>query len=359
MRRALARVGRGAGRLARPAVQLLAVVLGLHALLFVLTSGMGDPARMLVGQRADQGTLESIRRELGLDQPLHRQYLQQLAELAPIGRLDSAARARQPHWALTSGEPQWALKAPWLRRSFQSGQPVLGLILQRLPATALLAVSSLLIAAALGVGLGAAAGYRAHTALDRALSLVSVLGVAAPTFVVAIVLAFVFAVWLGPLTGLNVTGYVVRPSLLGEGWVFEWSNLLLPSLTLGLRPAALIFQLTRSGVIEALGSDMARTAWAKGLSPQRVLLRHALPNALSPVLSALGGWLAALLTGAFFVEAVFDWPGVGRLLVDALLTNDYPVVVGTCLVTGVVFLLVGQLTDALQPLLDPRVRPAA
>lgn len=338
----------------------LAVLLGLHALLFILTSGMGDPSRMLAGQRADQGTLEAIRAELGLDQPLHRQYLSQLHELSPIGLLDSTERQTQTaHLRLLPGEPALVLKAPWLRRSFQSGRPVLGLIAERLPATALLAAASLVIAAALGIGLGVLAA-RAHGAWpDRVLSVVSVLGVAAPSFVVAVLMAFVFAVWLGPYTGLNVTGYISRPSLLGEGRVYEWSNLLLPSLTLGLRPAALIFQLTRSGMVEALSSDLARTAWAKGLTPARVLWRHALPNALGPVLSALGSWLAALLTGAFFVEAIFDWPGVGRLLVEALLTNDYPVVVGACLVTGVIFLSVSALTDRLQPLLDPRVRPAA
>ncbi len=339
------------------ALQLVGVLLGLHALLFVLTAGMGDPARMLVGQRADQGTLEAIRRELGLHLPLHQQYLQQLNELSPVGLLDSAARAQQAHLTLLPTEPSLALKAPWLRRSFQSGRPVLPLILERMPATALLAVSSLVLAAALGIGLGVAAGYRADTVLDRALSLVSVLGVAAPSFVVAVVLAFVFAVWLGPITGLNVTGYIAYPAFLGQGYVYEWRNLILPALTLGLRPAALIFQLTRSGMIEALSSDMARTAWAKGLSTPRVLFRHALPNAIGPVLSALGSWLAALLTGAFFVEAIFDWPGVGRLLVDALMTNDYPVLVGTCLVTGVIFLGVSRLTDAFQPLIDPRVSP--
>lgn len=339
-------------------LRLVATLLGLHALLFVLFSVMGDPARMLVGQRADQGTLAAIRHELGLDRTLGEQYLLQLHELSPVGWLDSAGRAQQAqHLSLVrAGEHALVLKLPYLRRSFQSSRPVGALIAERIPATALLALASLLIAAGIGIPLGVFAARNRDGWADRLSSLASVVGVAAPSFFAAIVMATVFAVWLEPVTGLNVTGYIRQPSVLGEGYVYTWANLILPAATLGLRPAALLFQITRSGMIEVLSSDYVRTAWAKGLPERVVVWRHALPNVMGPVLTVLSGWLAALFTGAFFVEAIFDWPGLGKLIVDALLTSDYPVISGACLVTGAVFVGVLALTDRLQGLVDPRVR---
>lgn len=339
-----------------------AVLLGVVSLLFLIFSLLGDPARMLAGQQADEATLQAIRAEYQLDKPLWQQYLYYLNDLSPVGWLTSTQKASGNYAYMATGNKATgglALKLPYLKRSLQSGRPVLSLYLERLPATLLLALTSLLFASIIGIALGSLAAHKPDSALDRGLSVLSVLGVSAPSFFMGILLLWVFGIVLAEATHLPLMGYVRQPRLLSEGSYLDLSYLVLPALTLGIRPLAILFQLTRSSTLDALASDFVRTARAKGLSTWRVALRHALPNALNPVLTAISGWFASLLAGTFFVEYIFNWPGIGLLTVDALYKSDYPLVLGCCLFTGVLFLLVNILMDLVYPLLDPRIKPGS
>lgn len=349
MRRFGARVGR-----------LLLIVWGIVTLLFVVFRLLGDPAELVAGQRADAATRTALRQKLGLDEPLYVQYLRYLHGLSPVGVLDTAAQATYggPFIALLGSASGTALvlKAPDLGTSFQTGRPVLQLLAERLPATALLGLTSLLFAAVLGIALGAVAGAHAETALDRALSALAFLGVALPSFLVAMLFLAVFAVAWGDWTHLPVGGYVRQPRLFAPGDTWDLRHLVLPAATLAIRPLAVLFQLTRDGVRDNLAEPYARTATAKGLSFAIVLRRHVLPNALNPTLTALTGWFGALLAGTFFVEFVFDWPGLGKLTIDALLASDFPVLLGSALLTGLLFVVANALTDILHARLDPRLR---
>ncbi|MCE3007192.1 MAG: ABC transporter permease [Bacteroidetes bacterium] len=329
-----------------------ATLLGVVTLLFLLFGLLGDPAEQIAGQRADVATLENIRTELGLDQPLWQQYLGYLNDLSPLAYLSEAARqtGNYRYLPLVGG---LVLKAPYLRHSYQSGRPILALYLERLPGTALLALTALAFAALVGIGLGTLAGTRPGSWWDRALGLVSLVGISAPSFFVAILAIWVFSASLGWLPS---SGYVREPDLFSMGYHWQGRLLILPALTLGIRPLAILFQISRDSMIETLRQPYIRTARAKGLSPMRVVLRHALPNSLNPVLTSLTGWLASLLAGTFFIEYIFHWQGIGKLTIDALLTNDYPLLLGSALCTSVLFIAINEGVDVLYTRLDPRIR---
>jgi peptide/nickel transport system permease protein len=339
---------------------LFPILWGVVTLLFVIFSLLGDPSRMLAGQRVDTGTLESIRRELGLDKPPLVQYGLYLRDLSPIDYLDGVKLQDDAYWYCMLFQPSsggaWVLKFPYLRRSYQNGKSVTSLYLEYLPATLLLSCSSLLFATFLAIPLGLLAAYYRFSALDYLTSIFAVAGVSAPSFFVAIFFLWFFAIYGHDWSGLNVSGYVMSEDIFTTATIWRWENLLLPTLALGVRPMAILFQLMRENASAVLGQDYIRTAQAKGLSERAVLTRHVLPNALSPVFTALSGWFAALLSGSFFVEYIFGWPGIGKWTVDALFANDYPVAIGSCIFTAILFMFINILSDALLIWLDPRIQ---
>lgn len=339
---------------------LASILAGVALVLFLIFALLGDPARMLAGQRADQATLANIRAELGTDLPVWQQLLRFFNDISPLGMVPQrhlTQNAYPCHCLYTTADGSClAIKQPWLRTSYQNGRPVLHLFLERLPATALLATASMALALALGIPLGVVAASKAGRWPDRLLGLLALTGVSAPSFFAALGLLWLFAMLLYPYTGLPLGGYVVQQNVLTPGSHLDLRYLLLPALTLGIRPVGIIFQLTREQLLLQLGQDYTRTARAKGASPRRVLLYHALPNALVPVAGAATGWFASLLAGAFFVEFVFNWPGIGKLLADGLFANDYPVLLGGCLLTAVIFVLMNSAANLLYHWLDPRLR---
>jgi peptide/nickel transport system permease protein len=333
-------------------------MLGVVVAVFFLFQGFGDPSRLVMGQRADAATRENIRKELYLDQPGWKQFILYLDDVSPIGihsKEEIAAKGLKG-WFL-GGDTKIGLKWPYLRRSYQTKKDVGELLMEALPRTVLLAMAAMLVATVSGVALGVLAAVKKDTWMDSTAIFTSVLGISAPSFFMGIVIAYLFGFVLSDYTGLHLTGslYDTDPF---TGRQLQLRNLILPAITLGIRPMAIIAQLTRGSLLDVLDQDYIRTAYAKGLSRSVVVWKHGLRNALNPVITAITGWFAELLAGAFFVEYIFGWKGIGKVTVDALELLDFPVVMGSVLVSSFFFILTGLLADALYGLIDPRVRKA-
>jgi len=336
------------------------VIFGVVIVIFLLFHALpGDPVSMVAGQRSDIATREAITKELGLDRPLREQFVHYLADLSPIAvheKSEEAARKYNYRVLFSTGEGRaLVLKRPYLRRSFQTNQRVDEILLQNLPPTLVLAFSAMLFATLIGIGLGILAAMYRGTALDSALVAGATFGISIPSFVSATLIAYIFGYLLHDLTGLNTVGQLYETDVF-EGRQIHLENLVLPTIALGMRPLSIIVQLTRSSMLEVLSQDYIRTAHAKGLRPRRVLLRHALKNALNPVVTSVSGWLAQLIAGAFFIEIVFDWKGFGYVTINAVQTLNFPVVMGATLFIAIVFVIINLLVDILYALLDPRVR---
>jgi len=239
--------------------------------------------------------------------------------------------------------------------SFAYRQPVFQVILSRVPATLLLSFTGLVVATLLGLWLGTLCAQHAETPLDHLISAGSLIGYSMPAFWLGQVLLIVFAGGLGlfPVQGMTTA----RVSYSGPRYVLDvlW-HLVLPAMTLGLLQLALVTRLTRTGLLEVLSEDYVRTARAKGLTPRAVLYEHALRNALLPVVTVVGGHVGTLLAGAVLTEIIFAWPGLGRLLYDATLSRDYPLLMALLLVVSASVIVVNLLTDLAYTALDPRVR---
>ncbi len=334
----------------------LLVLAGVVIIVFVLFQGFGDPSRLVMGQTGDAATRANIRKELYLDQPKWKQFFLYLNDVSPVAVHSQEEIDKKQLRGFFIGRGQkLAIKWPYLRRSYQTKKPVGALLMEALPGTLLLALAAMFIAVALGIPLGVVAAVRQHTWVDTTAVFSSIIGISAPSFFMGIIIAYVFGFLLSGWTGLHITGSwfdidqhgVKRLSL---------QNLILPAVTLGIRPLAIITQLTRSSMLDVLDQDYIRTAYAKGLPKRVVVWRHALRNALNPVVTAITGWFAELLAGAFFIEYIFGWRGIGKITVEALEKLDFPVVMGSVLVTATFFIVINILADILYGFIDPRVR---
>jgi peptide/nickel transport system permease protein len=249
------------------------------------------------------------------------------------------------------------LKAPYLRESFQkNGKKVSTVIAETFPNTFILAVSSMTLAIVLGIFLGILSAVYKNTFFDRILAVLSTLGMSIPSFFAAVLFAWLFGYILYEYTHLNMTGSWYEVDDFGETISVQWKNLILPSVVLGIRPLAVIVQLTRNSLLEELSKDYIRTAKAKGLSSYKIIKTHALKNALNPVVTAISGWFASLLAGAVFVEYIFNWNGLGKEIVDALNTLDLPVIMGSVLLIATMFIIINIFVDIIYTWLDPKLR---
>lgn len=345
----------------------LLVIIGVVTLVFFLFNILpGDPARMMLGQRADEESVVMIKRDLGLDQPIGKQYLAYLNDLAPISFHNNSdenslwfldAQKYAPYCTLMKlGKTSVVLKVPYMRRSYQSKRKVTEVIGTAFPQTAVLALTAMAFALVAGLLLGVLAALKNGGWIDRITLLLSTVGMSLPSFFAAILIAWFFAYVLADVTHLNMSGNLYTVDDYGCGEYINLKNLILPALTLGIRPLAVLVQLTKSSMLEALSQDYIRTARAKGLKRQRIIFRHALRNALNPIVTAASGWLAGLLAGAVFVEYVFDWKGMGVVVVDGLEKYDFPVVMGVILFICILLVIINIITDILYGVLDPRVR---
>ena len=334
----------------------LLVLLGVVVAVFFLFQGFGDPSRLVIGQRADAATQENIRKEMYLDQPRWKQFVLYCNDISPVGiHTREEIRQKGLRGIFLGGNTEIGLKRPYLRRSYQSKREVWDILMEALPGTLVLALAAMLLATVLGITLGVVAAIRKNTWMDTSAIFVSVLGISAPSFFMGIVIAYLFGFVLSGITGLHMTGSLFYTDTF-TGREIQLRNLMLPALTLGIRPMAIIAQLTRGSLLDTLDQDYIRTAYAKGLPARTVVWKHALRNALNPVITAITGWFAELLAGAFFVETIFGWKGIGQVTVDALEKLDFPVVMGSVLVSSFFFIVVGVLSDLLYGLVDPRVR---
>lgn len=333
------------------------VLAGVVVLVFFLFQGFGDPARLIMGQTGDAKTQENIRKELHLDQPKWKQFILYVNDVSPVAiHTKEEISTKQLKGIFIGGERKLAIKVPYLRRSYQSKREVGSILMQALPGTIMLTIAAMAIAIVIGIPLGVIAAVKQNTWMDTTAIFSSIVGISAPSFFMGIVIAYVFGFVLTQYTGLQISGnWFDIDEVTGER-VFSFKNLLLPAITLGIRPLAIITQLTRSAMLDVLDQDYIRTAYAKGLSKGAVVWRHALKNALNPVITAITGWFAELLAGAFFVEYIFGWQGIGKVTVDALEKLDYPVVMGSVLISATFFVLMNIIADLLYGVFDPRVR---
>lgn len=298
----------------RRLAQAFLILLGVAAITFVLLYALpADPARMIAGRSATAQTVANIRHELGLDQPLLVQFWHYLTNLL-------------------SGN---------LGRSYAQKTDVWTLIVARLPATLTLMLAGILVEVILGLTLGTIAAIRRGGFVDRLVMMASFVGVSAPQFVVALLLLYVFAVTLGwfPMSGYGTLAHVV-----------------LPATTLGVLGAGWYARMVRSAMIDVLNQDYVRTARAKGLSSRRIIFRHALPNAILPIIAMIGIDIGQFMGGVVVVEAVFGWPGIGQLAWQAIQQVDIPIIMGVTLTSALAIVIGNLLADLIAPVIDPRIR---
>lgn len=334
----------------------LLVLAGVVVLVFVLFQGFGDPARLVMGQTGDAKTQANIRKELYLDQPKWKQFLYYINDVSPICfHSKEEIENKKLKGFFIGGDTKFGLKVPYLRKSYQTKKDVGTLLAEALPGTLILALAAMIIAIAIGIPLGVLAAVKQNTWMDTSSVFASIVGISAPSFFMGIIIAYLFGFVLSDWTGLSLTGSWFDIDENGHR-IYTLKNLILPAITLGIRPMAIITQLTRSAMLDVLDQDYIRTAYAKGLSRRVVVWKHALRNALNPVITAITGWFAELLAGAFFVEYIFGWKGIGKVTVDALEKLDFPVVMGSVLVSATFFIVINILADVLYSVVDPRVR---
>lgn len=295
------------------------VILGVVTVVFLIMQMLPDPARMMQGQRADLATQAAIRHQLGLDLPPWQRYIRFVGDVA-------------------QGD---------LGRSWSSNRPVLESIWERFGATATLAISSVVIATILGVGIGIISAVKSYSLIDNVTMVFALAGISVPSFVMGLLAMLLFG---AVLDWLPVSGYM------WQGDELHLEYLILPMFVLALRPVSIIARVTRSSMLETLASDYVRTAKAKGVSWKKIVYKHALRNALNPVVTTVSAWLAGLLIGAFFIEYIFNWPGIGLQAVDAILRSDFPLIQGTVIFSAVIFVVVNFIVDILYARLDPRVK---
>jgi peptide/nickel transport system permease protein len=337
---------------------LLSVLIGLVLFIFTLFQALPNAEELLTSQRADAKTKQAIVAELGLDQPLYKQAVYYLNDLSPLSVYQTAS-AKIPNLtgvSLKFGSHQLWLKLPYLRTSFQTKQPVGAMLFQAFVGTMILALAAMLIALALGIPLGVLAAMQKGRWVDHLIVGLSAIGISMPSFFSAMIFSWLFGFVWHEYTNLPMTGSLWEIDDLGETKIWVWSNMILPALALGIRPLAVFIQLTRNTMVEMLAQDFVRTAKAKGLSSWQATFRHALPNAMNPLITSVGGWFSSLLAGSFFTEYIFQWRGLGKVTIEALQQSDFPVVMGAVLFTACVFFILHTITEWLYVWIDPRVR---
>lgn len=313
----------------RRALQSIAVMLVMATLVFIGVYMIGDPAQLLVSADADQADIDRMRRILGLDQPLWRQFLTFLVNLS-------------------QGDLGW---------SFAYGEPALGLVFQRMPATLELVFVAMVMALSVGIPLGLYAGLHPERPMARLLMGTSIIGISIPSFWQALVLIFVLSVSLQVLPAGGRAEAVTVLGITSSLWTLDgWSHVFLPAFNLALSQCTLIIRLVRTNVCEIALLDYIRFAWAKGLPRRRIVYVHILRNTLVVLVTVIGLQLGSLIAYAVITETIFAWPGMGKLIIDSINVLDRPVIVAYLMMIVLLFVVINLIVDLLYTVLDPRVR---
>jgi peptide/nickel transport system permease protein len=292
------------------------IVYGVITVTYILTFHIpGDPVKLILGQRADEETVLSVRTELGLNEPVFIQYINYLSKTA---RLD-------------------------LGKSYVTNRDVFRTILEKFPATALLAVCAMLIASVFGLLFGIISAVKPYSFYDYASISTALIGISIPQFVLALFMIFIFG---SLLNWFPVAGYI------DNGIIF----LFLPAVSLSLRPMAITARITRTSMTEILSKDYIRTARAKGVNEIKIIIKHVLRNALNPIVTSVSASFASTLGGVFFIEYIFNWPGIGSLAMDSIMKLDFPMIQGTILFSAVLFVVINLVVDIVYAVIDPKVK---
>ena len=342
------------------------VLWGVLTLVFFLFNVLpGDPARMMLDQREDSKQLAIIKKKYAFDRPLAEQYILYMNDISPISAHHNCSTS---FTYLMNDKYQYVqlfcfnnynviLKIPYFRESFvRKGMPVTRILIDTFKNTFILAFSSIVFALFIGMILGVFAALYKDTIFDKLILFVSALGMSLPSFFASIIIAWFFGFVLHQYTGLNMTGSLYEVDDYGRGSFLQIKNLILPAVTLGIRPLSVIVQLCRSSILEVLSLDYVRTARSKGLNEAAVISKHVLVNAMNPVVTAVSGWFASMLAGAVFVEYIYGWNGIGKEIVDALNKMDLPIVMGSVLFISLIFITINIIVDLIYGWLDPRIR---
>lgn len=315
----------------RRLIQGVIVLLAVSFICFIIFRYTGDPVVTLAGRYATFQEREEVRRVFGLDKPFYVQYVRFVI---------NAAQGR-------------------FGKSYVSRVPALGLILERLPATFELATSAVFISFCLGVGLGVLVSLKPYAIRNRLVMAGSLFGISIPTFLTGILLIMIFAVYLGVLPSFG-RGETVNIGYWRTG-LLTWSgisHLILPAFTLGMYQLAVLLRLTRAGMREVLGEEYIKTAWSKGLPPRKVIFKHALRNALIPVVTMTGLQFGELIAFSIVTETIFQWPGMGNLLLTSIYETDQPVIVTYIMLAALIILTINIVVDILYAVLNPKIRYA-
>jgi peptide/nickel transport system permease protein len=323
-------------------LQIIPVLLGVSIVVFFMVRAIpGDPAQIMLGQQATQAQVQQVRENMGLDKPIFVQYGLFLKD---------------------------ALRGD-LGDSTVTGRPVTSELMVRLPATFELTAFAMLIAVLVGVPVGVISAVKQYSLLDKTTSVLALTGISMPIFWLAMILVVIFGVNLGllpfpgrldPTTGITaITGLVLVDSLLTLNFAGFWDGLLhliMPALALGTFPMAVVMRMTRSSMLEVMNEDYVRTARAKGVVPWRVIVKHALRNAMLPTITVIGLQVGLLMGGAIITETIFSWPGIGLYAYNSISSRDYASIQGVVLYGALLFVLINLVVDIFYAVLDPRVR---
>jgi peptide/nickel transport system permease protein len=345
----------------------LLVLFGVFTIVFFLFQIIpGDPVSVILGQHSSKESIEAVKKDLALDRPMMVRYAQFMNNLSPI-----SYHSRNPESLIYLDDDKYSylpliplskslivIKLPYLMRSYITKREVSDIISDALPETAVLAFAAMLIASIVGIALGILSAVLKGKWIDKFMFVVSILGTSAPSFLVGLLMAWLFGYILTDYTGLNPTGSLYTVDDFGNGEYLDIKNLVLPAITLGIRPLAVILQLTRDALLETMSQDYIRTAFAKGLSYSSAIRKHALKNSLNPVVTAISSWLSSLMAGAIFVEMIFSWKGIGFEVYSALEKNDLPVVIGCTVVFAIIYVILNIMVDIVYWFIDPRVKLA-
>jgi peptide/nickel transport system permease protein len=328
----------------------LLVLFGVFTVIFFLFQIIpGDPVNIILGQHTNKESVDAVRKDLVLDQPIYVRYAQFINNLSPISYHSNNTESglyldplKYSYLTLIPiGQHQIVLKFPYLMRSYITKREVSSIIKDALLETTVLAFTAMLIASVIGIGLGILSAILKGKWVDQLLFVVSILGTSAPSFLIGLVMAWLFGYILTDYTGLNPTGSLFSVDDFGTGEYLDIKNLILPAITLGIRPLAVIMQLTRDALLETMSQDYIRTA---------------LKNSLNPVVTSIGSWLSSLMAGAIFVEMIFSWKGIGYEVYSALEKNDLPVVIGCTIVFAIIYVILNIIIDIVYWWIDPRVK---